>query len=247
MLAKVAATLWQEGVFDFLELFVPATASLSEADSWAWYDGVLVLHGPHSECGFNFADSRLSESNRVVLAQLDDMVRLMKPMGVVLHPGCGGSQEEFESQVKWIKAATPDLHKVLLIENKPMIALDGRRCLGASPEELSRCLAVAECGFCFDIRHAVAYAAAAEKEWLEVAETFFSFNPALFHIADGKIEERVDSHDHFGAGNIDWRSLAPAWSPESLLTIECRKDPALRLVDFQRDLEAARKVLGESR
>ena len=244
-LADAAASLWRSGEFDFLELYIPKSTRIEEAGSWEWYDGPLILHGPHGADGFNFAAADLRDSNRAVLRLLDSLRKAMQPSRLILHPGWDGPESEFIRQIAWFRETLPALYGLLRLENKPLSAPGGRTCLGASPQDMARLLMVSGAGFCLDFRHAAAYAADVGRDWLDAADEFLRLRPDLFHIADGNVGERFDSHRHFGEGDIDWRQLVPLVEPEALLTIECRKDPALRLADFLRDRNYLCRLFGE--
>lgn len=235
-LGTEAARIWTRGGgFDFLELYVPLSTDCGVVRLWDWYDGPLVLHAPHSVGGFNFADPKLRDSNRSMLHRLADMTSAMQPRWVVFHPGYNGDEAELFLQAEWLRTNLPDLHAVALLENKPLVALDGLRCLGASPGDMRRLLGETGCGFCLDVRHATAFAASAGRNWLEVVAEFGELSPSLWHAADGRTGDLVDSHDHFGAGNIDWRRLAPLLNADSMVTIECSKESEAELRDFLED------------
>ncbi len=235
-LARTAEALWRQRKFDFLELYLPLTARVEDAALWTWCDGEIILHAPHSVGGFNFASASLRNSNRAMLEKLAALVHAMRPLRVVFHPGYDGTESECLRQIEALRKEWPELHRVMLLENKPLTALDGLLCLGASPVDMRHLLDEAECGFCFDVRHAIAYAANAGLPWLDTVREFAQFIPAICHVADGNIEEYVDSHLHFGEGNIDWNVVGELLSFDTRVTIECKKDPAANLNDFLEDL-----------
>ena len=243
-LASVAEELWRAGRYDFLELYVPRDARPEQADLWRWYDGFLVLHAPHAAAGFNFARPELATDNFRALELMEALRARLRPAMAVFHPGLDGDVGETLQRVGALRRAFPELHRVMLLENKPRLGMNGEQCLGSSPLEMRALLAETGCGFCLDLRHAYAYAAWAGRKWREVLEEFVDLKPRLWHAADGDVAGVVDSHGHIGEGNMPWAELGAFWDADSPVTIECRKEPALRLVDFLEDMETLRRLSG---
>lgn len=239
---KEARRLWADRIYDFIEIYIPLDANPVDAARWDWYDGLLALHAPHSTGGFNFARPEMMETNRRGWLLVDAVRKNLRPAMVIFHPGVDGTVDETVRQAAMLAAECPDLHRIMLIENKPKVGLGGEDCLGASPEEMRRLLAETGCGFCLDARHAFAYAAWAEQGWRNVLGDFLALSPRLWHAADGFVPEVTDSHRHFGDGDMPWREIARHWRADTPVTIECGKDPASRLADFLQDLAALRAV-----
>lgn len=244
-LAAVAKTLWQEKQFDFLELYVLKNARVDQAEFWNWYDGVLVLHAPHSAGGFNFARSEMAADNAKTLELLDAFREQMNPAMMVFHSGADGDIEETFRQVAALRREYPELHSVMLLENKPRLGLNGEYCLGSSSEEMRKILTETECGFCLDVRHAFAYAAWAGLEWRGIIEDFAALKPRLWHAADGGINSNVDSHNHIGEGTMPWEEIGAFWDENFLVTIECAKTQSEILKDFQQDIHLLRRRTGK--
>lgn len=239
-LIPAAQRLWKEGRYDFLELYVPIGAKPLDAENWTWYDGILVLHAPHAAGGFNFAQAGMRESNLRCLETLERLRQRMSPAMMVFHPGLDGDIGEMFRQIDMVRVEFPGLHRVMLMENKPHFGLRGEICLGASASEMHEILDATGCGFCLDVRHAVAYAAWAERDWRDALGELAALEPRLWHVADGALADRVDSHNHIGEGNLPWREIAAFWNEKTLVTVECEKSPAMRLNDFLTDLRHLR-------
>lgn len=235
-LVRAAAKLWQMRQFDFLELYINPAAMEKDADHWDWYDGPTVLHAPHAMDGFNFSQREKEEDNFRSLALLDALRKRLSPLTMVFHPGLNGDPGESLRQIERVRKEYPGIHQILLLENKPRLGLHGECCLGASPREMQHLLESSACGFCLDVRHAIAYAAWANENWEAVLDAFTDLRPRLWHVADGKVNDMVDSHDHIGDGDIAWRTIGLRWSGATLVTIECKKNPDAQLEDFLKDV-----------
>jgi sugar phosphate isomerase/epimerase len=242
-LAVAAREIWDGGVYGFLELYVPLDADPEDASHWAWFDGPLVLHAPHAFGGFNFASRELAAGNSRCLAKLDELHRRMRPKFMVFHPGLDGEKGEMFRQIGELAKNHPDLHRLMLIENKPRLGLRGEICLGASPGEMREILSGTGCGFCLDVRHALAYAAWAGLDWCGVVRDFAAISPRLWHAADGRMADRTDSHLHIGDGDLPWAQIGAFWSHDAMVTLECAKEPSLCLSDFSADLTRLKACL----
>lgn len=241
-LASIAEKLWKGGKFDFLELYIHPQSRPADAAHWRWYNGKLVLHAPHSENGFNLSQRGMEKGNHDVLELVEALREKLSPTAVVFHPGVNGEITETYRQISAISQHYPELHRIMLIENKPSLGMGGECCLGASPEEMREILAITGRRFCLDIRHAFAYAAHAGRSWSETIEAFVELNPSLWHVADGKIDDATDSHEHIFDGNMPWDDLVSLWRHDDLVTIECCKEPKVELGDFLDDLKRLRKI-----
>lgn len=236
-LAVAAEKLWRQQGYDFLELYVLRDVDPGCAALWKWYDGVLVLHAPHAMGGFNFARPEMAADNAGTVECIEAFRERMNPDMVIFHPGLDGDVEELFRQVSDLRSGHPELHSVMLLENKPRLGLGGEHCLGSSPEEMRDILHAAGCGFCLDIRHAFAYSAWAGREWRAVLRDFAALNPRLWHAADGDAAAVVDSHLHIGEGSMPWDEISEFWDRETPVTIECVKERAEMLDDFRRDMD----------
>ena len=242
-LLDAAQELWASKQFDFLELYIPIDSSATDAKNWQWYDGQIILHAPHAYGGFNFAIPQLEASNLNALRLLDSFRSDLSPDKIIFHPGLEGQQSEAFRQIDLLRQKFPELHALMLIENKPALGLNGEVCLGASPKEIGAYLAHADCGFCLDIRHAVAYARWADESWRETLACFMQLNPTLWHAADGLISDYKDSHEHIGDGDIPWSEVVKLWSDETYVTIECKKESSQNLADFVIDCQRLNSLI----
>lgn len=241
-LAAVAEKLWRRGGFDFLELYIPTQARVDDTENWRWYDGVLVLHAPHSVGGFNFAKPEMEDGNRRAWNLVEAVRHELRPELAVFHPGLDGSADEALRQISLLAGECPDLLRVMILENKPRIGMNGEDCLGAFPEDMRGLLAASGCGFCLDIRHAFAAAAWAGRDWRGILDGFAALSPRLWHAADGWTADRADSHLHIGDGDMPWRELAAYWRHNDMVTIECAKNSSGELDDFLADTAALRDL-----
>jgi endonuclease IV len=241
VLARRAEILWRKKQIDFFELYIPRDVESGSAEFWRWYNGVLVFHAPHAFGGFNFAQSGMVAENAAILVGIEALREKMNPGMVIFHPGLNGNIKELFRQVAGVRQEYPDLHSIMLMENKPRIGLNGEKCLGSSPAEMRNILSETGCGFCCDVRHAFAYAAWAGREWHEVLAEFAELEPRLWHVADGDMDSHVDSHKHIGDGSMPWEKIGGFWTGDAMVTIECAKVQNEMLKDFLQDVALLRR------
>ncbi len=130
-----------------------------------------------------------------------------------------------------------------LVENKPALGMNREICLGASVEQMKRVLEETGLGFCFDLGHAICYAAFAEKPWEHVVDQFLALDPSMFHVCDGRYAS-TDVHLHFGGGDLDLAAIVKRMPADARVTIETPKDSLEHLDDFVEDVAVFRRFAG---
>lgn len=239
-LADAARRLFEERVYDYLELFVvPGSAEMLPVWRGLRETGLpFVIHNAHSAKGFNLAKRELEVRNREIYAETKAFADALGAERVIFHGGTDGDVGETVRQLKALDEPRA------LIENKPFVPLKNplgvRFCRGATVEELERIIGETGCGFCLDIGHAVC---SANSQGLEpyafVSELSRRFHPAMFHLSDvTDMTSPYDAHPHLGTGELDLlricREIFPA---NAKISIETVRDSQTDLDDFRRDCE----------
>jgi len=129
---KPALTLYEEGIFDYVELQVVTGKGEDCLEQWKDVPFPLSLHAPHFALGLNFSSKECELKNRDMIKEVNAFRRALNPLYVVFHPGVQGSLEETIRQIKIFRGEFPDLFNIALIENKPKIGLKEELCVGAS-------------------------------------------------------------------------------------------------------------------
>ncbi|MCK5845265.1 MAG: TIM barrel protein, partial [Victivallales bacterium] len=208
-----AAELAKNGVFDFLELYV-AMGSFETLDEWRRWNGATVLHAAHSHGGLNMALPNVLDAERRYFDELDAFRIAMNSKNVVFHPGVNGRKEDATANFAEVRTMFPELGAAALLENKPLLGLNGEICVGASPEDVGWIVGQAEIGVCLDFGHAIAAANSLRLDWRVMIEKFLALNPVLFHLSDGYRDAEMDSHLNLSAGDYPIAEIA-AMLPES--------------------------------
>ena len=239
-LADAARRLFEERVYDYLELFVvpgsqetlPVWRSLREA-------GVpFVIHNAHSAKGFNLAKRESEVRNREIYAESKSFADALGAERIIFHGGTDGDVGETVRQLKALDEPRA------LIENKPFLPLPNaagvKFCRGAIVQELERIIEGTGCGFCLDVGHAVCSANAQGLEpYAFVAELARRFRPAMFHLSDvTDMSSPYDAHPHLGTGELDIDRLRREVFPaDAAISVETVKDSKTDLEDFRRDVQ----------
>lgn len=239
---KEALRLYDEGLYDYIELYVvpdtPATLS-----QWKELKHVpFIIHNPHFKHGFNLAKAENKSYNLSIYSQSRQFADELNARYLIFHGGIDGSAEECARQLASLR------EERALIENKPFIALPNRMggsfCRGATRGELQMIMSVAQCGFCFDIGHAICSANSQRREPYAFLRALLELKPSMFHLSDVKdMASPYDAHPHLGTGKLDIARLKREIFPDNaLISIETDKDSKEDLNDFTRDVNFLRTV-----
>ena len=237
-LADAAWRLFEERVYDYLELFVVPGSQETLAVWRSLHEAGLpfVIHNAHSAKGFNLAKREFEVRNREIYAESKSFADALGAERIIFHGGTDGDVGETIRQLKALGEPRA------LIENKPFVPLRNplgvKFCRGATVEELGRIIGETGCGFCLDIGHAVC---AANSQGLEpyvyVQELARRFRPEMFHLSDvTDMSSPYDAHPHLGTGELDFpRICREIFFANAKVSIETVRDSMTDLEDFRRD------------
>lgn len=231
-----AKKLFQEGWFDYIELYV-VPETLSSLEKWKIlkndFDIPFTLHAPHFIHGVNLANPLNETLNLEVFKEVAQFIEELEAEYVVVHSGIEGDIDETIRQLKIIKP------KKMLIENKPFVAplRDNRICRGAIIEEISKVIDDTGCGFCLDIGHAICTANSLQLEPYGFLEKFNELKPTCYHLSDNFVDRELDKHLHFGQGNYDLRRIFDIINLDKNIAIEANKNSKENLDDFIEDVK----------
>ncbi|MDI6758101.1 MAG: TIM barrel protein [Candidatus Omnitrophota bacterium] len=214
--------------FDYIELyFVPGT--LQEVENrWDGLKIPFVIHAPHFGHGFNLADENLRDSNFKIFKDVLRCADILRADMIIAHGGNGGTKSEAIRQLKILKDSR------VIIENKPRLGLNGKECIGCTPEDIVEI--VNECGlkgFVLDFNHAVCAARSVSYEPLEYIRRFLSINPKMFHLGDGDYYSLVDTHMNLGHGTMPLTEFIAFLFQEASVTLETPNDFSKGFRDFE--------------
>jgi deoxyribonuclease-4 len=232
---KPALKLFEEKVFDYIELYVVPGSASKSLNQWTTLNIPFILHAPHSNAGFNFSLEDKEKDNRNLLKEVEVFRKALNPKKVIFHPGTNGSIKETIRQIELFQKEFSDLFKIAIMENKPKVGIKGEDCIGASVEEIKNILDVTGLPFCLDMGHATCYAAWKGVSYEHVIDRFLQLNPQMYHISDGDVHSKTDMHLNFGKGNFNLPYLISLMPDQAYVSIETDKRSKSDLEDFKDD------------
>lgn len=232
---KEAERLYNEGVYDYIELYVVPDTEATLA-SWKKLSIPYIIHNAHFAHGFNLSRPEAKARNQVIYHQSRLFADELNAKYIIFHGGTDGTAEETAAQLLSFKEPRA------LLENKPYVALPNRMggeyCRGATLSEIREIITTAGCGFCLDIGHAVCSANSQHKEPYGFVKELAELHPQMFHLSDiSDMTSPYDAHPHLGSGELDISQLKKEIFPsDAIISVETDKSSKERLDDFKKDV-----------
>ncbi len=233
---KSALELFKKKQFDYIELYI-VPGSVDSIPDWEELNIPFILHAPHSLSGLNPSIESCEIRNFELIAEIEEYRKVLNPEFIIFHPGIDGTLEETIRQFCEIRNKFPEIHKCLLVENKPALGLNGENCIGSSPHEIAWIIQKIGSGFCLDIGHAICSANSSKSYWHDVISDFLRLDPTMFHLSDSDIHSEKDAHRNFGSGTFELSEILEQIPEDARITIETEKSSKDNLDDFERDVK----------
>ena len=226
-LAEQVSAASHSGKIDFLELYVVPGSTASCGPRWEGLGCPVILHAPHSDHGFNLADSLLRESNQKIFAETQLFADRLHSEVIVVHGGNGGSIEEAIGQLLALKELR------LAIENKPLRGLNAKECIGHTPAQIRFIMqSCAMNKFILDLNHAAHASRSLNFDPIGFIRLFLDLSPTGFHLSDGDPDSETDMHLHLGEGKMPLAQMAALLPASAAVTLETPLDLEKGLEDF---------------
>ena len=233
--------LFSRGIFDYIELFtVPNSEHFKK--QWSELNIPYILHAPHSLAGINPAQKKLEFNNFKNILTLEKFRKALNPKYIIFHPGLDGDINETIRQFRLLKTRFPEIHKISLIENKPVRGINGEKCIGTNPEEIKLLLKETEMNFCLDIGHAFCAANSLKIDIWDFLKNFLKLKPNMYHLSDGTNNSELDEHKNYKNGNFDLKKILSLLPANSMISIETEKTSDKKLNTFADDAIFLRKL-----
>jgi endonuclease IV len=189
-----AVHLIDENVFDYIELFVIPDSKISPF----LIDVPYIIHIPHHKFGVNIGDSTIKEYNLQKIKESIAWADQLNAKCLILHAGHGSMQHATDLLCELLDSR-------LLIENMPKVGLNDEGMIGYSPEQIDELIGDSDIGLCLDFGHAVKAALSMGVDHKGYIKRFLPFEPRVFHLSDGTLDEEKDEHLNIGDGEYDLR------------------------------------------
>jgi deoxyribonuclease-4 len=79
--------------------------------------------------------------------------------------------------------------------------------IGYSPAQIEELIGDGDRGLCLDLNHAAKAAVSMGVDYREYVQDFLVFDPKMFHISDGTLDNEKDEHLNIGEGDYDFEFL----------------------------------------
>ena len=232
-------SLYEAEYFQYIELFSVPESFNNTIEYWKQFSIPFIIHAPHSFAGMNVSLPEIRENNKIMLQETFKFADSLKAEYIIFHSGVNGRVEETVNQLK------PFIDARCLIENKPLIGLNGEKCLGAKHEEINYIKNELNIGFCLDFGHAICAANTLNCEPFDFIKKFTLFNPCVYHLTDGDYASEYDLHLHYGKGNFPIKKLIEIIPENAKVTNEAKHNGTLEDFIFDSQYLMTNVCLGE--
>lgn len=195
-LIQQAVKIIDEKVFDYIELFVVPDTLISPF----LIDIPYIIHIPHHKFGVNIGEVICKEYNLQKIKESIEWADKLNAYYLILHAGHGSLDD-----AKDLLGELTDNR--LLIENMPKVGLNDENMIGYSPSNIKEMIGNRNMGLCLDFGHAVKAAVSLGKDYKVYMKEFLRFEPKVFHMSDGMLNNEKDEHLSFGKGELDFEYL----------------------------------------
>lgn len=229
---------YEQGVFQYIELFVLTGTYVDTISYWKQFDIPFGIHAPHSAAGLNLANAFARNVNKEKIAESIKFADSLKAKYIVFHSGTNGMPDEVVQQLSSFA------DERFLIENKPIRGLDGSTCVGSIYEDLKLIISGIGngTGFCLDFGHAICAANTLKKEPVNFIKELTTLNPRVYHLTDGDYASELDSHLHYGEGTFPLKELFTLVTDGGMITNEAKRSNSENLGEFKVDSKFLRKL-----
>lgn len=208
--------LIQDGLLDYVELYIQPNITVKEVMTWREANLELNFHAPHDER----AEMTLS------YIQLAKQVRdLLNENGFIV---ANAGIENWEAFNKF------DLGEDVLVENMPLFTTKGERGAFSKPTQAPK-------NFCLDIAHAYSTATLLHEDPIEFIRYFLAKEPKHLHVADMK-DIHVDEYATMGKGRLPLKKIVPLL-PDTTITVEVDHLASNREENIISDLKTFRQII----
>jgi sugar phosphate isomerase/epimerase len=228
-LIEAAQREFDNGKLDYVELFCVPGSFSQTWKKWTEASFPIIVHAPHSLTGLNFAKPEMLKQNAELVAESFNFADKLSSRFVIYHPGTDGTIEETKRQILGFYDPR------MVIENKPLLGIDGTSCIGSTPGEIKFLCEDTGVMFCLDFGHAVSSANSHGKEPISMIMDFFTINPVMFHLADGDYGSELDNHFRYGEGTFPLKKIIDLLPSGALVTNEAKREQPDQIDEYLTD------------
>ena len=231
----------------FIEMMVLPDTTEEDIRRYAErFAGITVtIHAPHHIYGFDPARRECEKSNREMLALAQRAADVLHSDVIVVHSGCGKAEDKLAETMRQFKIFAAD--KRVVVENLPYDDDNNEPILhGNTAAEIAKIRDFSGCGFCFDFSHAICAANSLGLDVEKQLAEFYNLNPTVYHMCDGTMNGKYDSHLHFGEGDYPLAHfLCDYTAADARITMETGSGKPNSSLPWLQDYDFVQKILQE--
>lgn len=240
---RAAIELAEQNLCQYIEIYTVPGSGETTIPFWKEIPLPKILHAPHFNHRFNFADAGIAADNARTFAEVQRFADELDARWIICHCGTGGTPEETIRQI----AALHD--ERIILENKtfqqnPTLfpgCTSDLHCRGAVFEEFSAIQKALRCHTCHDLAHTVCMANSLHLDCDAEIRKFESLHPVIHHLSDlTTADDQFDNHEGIGQGKLDWVHLLKMIPGDAWLTLETPKSSNENLDSFVSEIKLIR-------
>lgn len=247
VLADIEAFVRRHRQQTFIEMMVLPQTTEAELQQYAerFADLTVTIHAPHHLYGFDPARRELEKSNRKMLEVARRAADVLRAEVIVVHAGCGKAEDGLAETMRQFKIFAAD--KRVVVENLPYDDDSSEPILhGNTAAEIARIQDYCGCGFCFDFSHAVCAANSLGLDIEKQLTEFYNLKPTVYHLCDGTMAGKYDSHLHYGEGDYPLAHfLRDYTAADARITMETGHGKPDSSLPWLQDYDFVQKILQE--
>jgi len=187
-----AIQLIDQKIFDYIELFV-----IPDTEIFPFLiDVPYIIHIPHHKFGVNIGEKSRKKHNLQRIEESITWANKLNAKYLILHAG-HDSMKDARVLLSKVKDSR------LLIENMPKVGINDEKMIGYSVKQIEDLIKINDAGVCLDFGHAIKAALSLGEDYKEFVNQFLQFEPKVFHVSDGMLNNEKDEHLNIGEGEYD--------------------------------------------
>ena len=180
-------------------------------DRFVDFSMLITVHSQHRGFGVNNADRRKERFNLKSLNFARSLADLVNSDRIVVHPGELKNKDCSRSNSVDLISGINDSR--IIIENMP-----NSLSLCSTPADMDYYMQETGKSFCFDVNHAIHYAADFGISYYKLMKDFLELDPSYFHIGGHSIKSNR-SHLSFAESELNLRKILSFYPANASITL----------------------------
>lgn len=223
-LCKKALTLYEQHIFDYVELYV-VPDSTGTLEKWKAFQRVtrngmelkipFILHAPDYKHDINLANPQEFDKNRIIFEQIEAFRQELNSRCTIASSGYKGLISETARQINEIKPRN------IIIKNNifRIASKNNTGGVGSTVEEIAKLKKEVNCGFCLDIVNSICTSNFIDADPYDYLREFSTLSPIIYRISGTNINSMVNTHESLEKATFDYSIISLIIKNNALITI----------------------------